>query len=187
MNREQLGIRLALLAFLTVLVQTAAFSQLRLFGASPELVPLVVASVALLTGATLGAITGFGAGLLLDFALYQTLGISSLVYVLVGHLAGRMGESTRDPSATGLPLAAGAMATAVATVAFSTMQFLLGVEAVVSFALVGQIISTILINTLIALPVYALVRRLLAPALPDTTRRRRRPGRPGLSPLQSTR
>jgi rod shape-determining protein MreD len=181
-NRAQLGIRLALLALILVLVQTAAFSQLQLFGATPDLVPLVVASVGLLAGTTAGATMGFGAGLLIDFALLQTLGISSLVYVMVGHFAGRLRESSRDPSQTGLPLVAGAMATAVAMLAFSTMQFLLGVEAAVSFDLVRQIVSTVLINTLLALPVHAVVRRWLSPALPDRSRRGRR-SRPGLSPL----
>lgn len=180
MNRPQLAVRLAILAVLLVLVQTAMFSQLQLFGASPDLVPLVVASVGLLAGTTAGATMGFGAGLLIDFALLQTLGISSLVYVMVGHYAGRLSEASRDPSQTGLPLLAGALATAVAMVVFSTMQFLLGVEAAISFELVRQILSTILINTLLALPVHALVRRMLAPALPD---RRRRRTRPGLSPL----
>jgi hypothetical protein len=39
---------------------------------------------------------------------------------------------------------------------------------------VRQIIATILVNTLIAVPVFALVGRMLAPALPDEPRRRRR-------------
>jgi hypothetical protein len=46
---------------------------------------------------------------------------------------------------------------------------------------------TILVNTLIALPVYALVRRIIRPALPDDPRRRRRRAYTtgGLSPLES--
>jgi hypothetical protein len=45
---------------------------------------------------------------------------------------------------------------------------------------------TVLVNTLIALPVYALVRRIVQPALPDDPRRRRRRAYTtgGLSPLQ---
>jgi hypothetical protein len=46
----------------------------------------------------------------------------------------------------------------------------------------------VLVNTLIALPVYAVVRRILRPALPDDPRRRRRRAYTtgGLSPLQSS-
>jgi len=70
---------------------------------------------------------------------------------------------------------------------------LTGVESPVSFELLVQIVSTVLINTLLALPMHALVRRVLAPALPDEPRRRRRPRgearagreRVGMSPLIS--
>ena len=178
----QLALRLGVIALVTVLVQTAALSQVSLLGASPDVAPLVVASVGLLAGAVAGALMGFGVGLLVDAALLQTLGITSLVYVLVGHFSGQMRDSARDPQASLLPLAAGALGTFVALTVFSLLQFLLGVEAPVSFELVRQIISTVLINTLIALPVHALVRRALGATVEERRRRRRR-SRPGLSPL----
>jgi hypothetical protein len=65
------------------------------------------------------------------------------------------------------------------------IQFLLGVDAPVSFLLLQQILLTVLVNTLITLPVYAFVRRIIRPALPDDPRRRRRRAYTtgGLSPL----
>ncbi len=181
----QLALRLALVALFAVLVQTAALSQLSLVGAVPDIAPLVVVSAALLVGPVNGALFGFGVGLLVDVALLQTLGVSSLVYVAVGWFAGRLRETLRDPQATLLPLAAGALFTLMALVMFSLIQFLLGVEAPVSVELLRQIVSTALLATLLALPVHAVVRRVLQPALPDQTRRRRRQSRPGLSPLIS--
>jgi rod shape-determining protein MreD len=178
----QLGFRLAVLALVVVLLQTAALSQVSLLGATPDIAPLVVASVGLLAGPVAGALMGFGVGLLTDVALLQTLGISSLVYVIVGHYSGLMRDNARDPQATLLPLAAGALGTFVALTVFSLLQFLLGVEAPVSFELVRQIISTVLINTLIALPIHAAVRRALGGTF-DERRKRRRRSRPGLSPL----
>lgn len=178
----QLGLRLALMALVVVLLQTSALSQVSLLGASPDIAPLVVASVGLLAGPVAGALMGFGVGLLTDVALLQTLGISSLVYVIVGHYSGLMRDNARDPQATLLPLAAGALGTFVALTVFSLLQFLLGVDAPISFELVRQIISTVLINTLIALPVHAAVRRALGTAF-DPRRKRRRRSRPGLSPL----
>jgi rod shape-determining protein MreD len=180
----QLTGRLVVLAIVAVLVQIALVSQISLFGATPDLVPLVVISVGMLAGPVAGAVMGFSMGLFVDFALLQTLGVSSLVLVVVGHFAGRLRETVRDPEATLLPLAAGAAGSAVALVMFSIMQFLLGVESPVSLELFRQILSTVLINTLLALPLHALVRRVLAPALggrgarPD---RRRRPS--PISPL----
>ncbi len=181
----QLSVRLAVLGVVAVLVQIALVSQISVFGATPDLAPLVVVSVGLLAGPIAGAGMGFSMGLFVDFALLQTLGVSSLVLVVVGHFAGRLRETVRDPEATLLPLAAGAAGSAVALVMFSIMQFLLGVESPVSLELFRQILSTVLINTLLALPLHALVRRVLGPALggrgsrPD--RRRRRPS--PISPL----
>ena len=183
----QLVARLAGLVLVVVLVQIAAISQLSFLGATPDVVPLVVISVGLLAGPVPGAVTGFSMGLFVDVALLQTLGVSSLVLVIVGHFAGRLRDTVRDPEATLLPLAAGALGTALALVVFSLIQFLLGVEAPVSLELFRQILATVLINTLLALPVHALVRRLLAPALGGAGRdprgRRRRRTNPGLSPL----
>ena len=183
--QTHLALRLAALSVVCVILQTSALSQLALFGATPDILPLVVVSIGLLAGPIPGAVSGFGIGLLADLALLQTLGVTSLVLIAVGWFAGRASEILRDPQATLVPLAAGAIGSLIALVSFSVIQFLLGVETPVSLELVRQIISTVLINTLLALPVHALIRRWLGPALPDQTRRRRRrrPPRPGMSPL----
>jgi rod shape-determining protein MreD len=182
----RLILRLALLALGTVVIQEAAVSQVSIFGISADLTPLMVMSVGLLAGSLTGAVMGFATGLLVDTVLVQTLGITSLLYIAIGYWAGRLRE-LRDPAHGLVPLAAGAAATAVAGVGMTLIQFLLGVDAPVSVLLFQQIFITILVNTLISLPVYAVVRRIIHPALPDDPRRRRRRAYTtgGLSPLQS--
>ena len=180
----QLILRLALLGVLVVLLQVSAITQIELFGTNADLVPLVIAAVGLLAGSVSGACFGFFVGLFLDLALVQTIGLSSLVYVIVGYWCGRFRE-LRDPQSALVPLAVGGAATAAATIGYSLMQFLLGVDAPVSFLLAREIIATVLLNAIIATPVYAIVRRMLAPALPEDPRRRRRRAYTtgGLSPL----
>lgn len=180
----KLIVRLVVLGLGTVLVQVAAVSQIELLGTNADLTPLVIAAVGLLCGSIAGASFGFAAGLFVDLALVQTVGLSSLVYVTVGYAAGRVRE-LRDPHAALVALAVGAGATAVATVGYSIMQFLLGVDAPVSFVLVREIFATIVLNALIALPIHAAVRRWLSPTLPEDPRRRRRRAYTtgGLSPL----
>ena len=182
--RSNLVLRLILLAFAAVVIQEAAISQITLFGVSADVMPLVVMSVGLLCGSMTGAVMGFGAGLLVDLLLVQTLGITSLLYLLIGYWSGRVRE-LRDPSHGLVPVAAGAAATAVAQIGMAMLQFLLGVNAPVSGLLVQQIFVTILINTLISLPVYAIVRRAISGTLPEDPRRRRRRRYTtgGLSPL----
>lgn len=180
----QFIVRMVLLGILVVIVQVAAVSQITLFGTNADILPLVVAAVGLLCGSITGAIFGFCVGLFVDTALVQTMGLSSLVYLAAGYWAGRLRE-LRDPQAAVIPMVVGAVATAITTIGFGLMNFLLGIDAPVSFLLLRQILATILLNALIALPVFAVVRRWLTPVLPEDPRRRRRRAYTtgGLSPL----
>jgi rod shape-determining protein MreD len=176
--------RLALLGLAASILQLTAASQVSIFGVPMDLSPLIVASVGFLGGSVPGAVFGFCFGLFADTALMQTLGVTSLVLTVVGYGAGRVRE-LRDPAHALVPVAVGAAATAVATIGFTIMQFLLGVDAPVSLLLLRQIVLTIVLNTLLALPVYLVARRVLGPLLPDDPRRRRRRAYTtgGLSPL----
>jgi rod shape-determining protein MreD len=176
--------RIAVLLVVVVFFQIGVVSEVPLFGVAVDLSPLVVAFVGLLCGSTLGATTGFAVGLLVDLALMQTLGVTSLILTLVGYWCGRLRE-LRDPQATLTPLLVGAAASAAATVGYSLMEFLLGVDAPVSLELLRQIVLGVAVNTVVALPMWVIVRRSLEPGLPDDPRRRRRRAYTtgGLSPL----
>jgi rod shape-determining protein MreD len=179
-----LPVRIAALAVVVVFFQIGVVSEVPVFGVNADLTPLTVAFVGLLCGSTLGAVTGFAVGLLVDLALVQTLGLTSLIFTVVGYWSGRLRE-LRDPQAALTPLLVGAAAAAAATVGYSLIEFLLGVDAPVSLELLRQIVLGVLVNTIVALPVWAIVRRTLAPELPDDPRRRRRRAYTtgGLSPL----
>jgi rod shape-determining protein MreD len=180
----KLAARLLALGIGGVVVQTATVSQLPIEGANADISPLLVMAVGLLCGSLAGGCFGFGVGLLVDIVSMQTLGVSSLVLLAIGYGAGRLREA-RDPEGTLVPLAVGAVATLSFSVGFALMQFLLGSDAPLSWALLRQILATLVINALIALPVYAFVRRSLLSNLPEDPRRRRRRAYTtgGLSPL----
>jgi rod shape-determining protein MreD len=179
--------RIAALTVAVVFFQIGVVSEVPVFGVTVDLSPLLVAFVGLLCGSTVGAATGFAVGLLVDLALVQTLGLTSLVFTLVGYWCGRLRE-LRDPQATLTPLLVGAAATAAALVGYSLMEFMLGVDAPVSLELLRQIVFGVVVNTIVALPMWVLVRRCLIGGLPDDPRRRRRRAYTtgGLSPLSRT-
>ncbi len=181
---RSLSWRLAVLGIVAVLVQIAAISQLKLFGANADITPLVVAAAGLLAGSLPGAAFGFAVGLFLDLALVQTVGMSSLIFLTIGYGAGRLRE-LRDPQGAVVPIVVGVAATVVAQLGFALMQFLLGHDVPMDIDLIWQIVLTVGINAVIAFPVYSLVRRWLLPALPEDPRRRRRRAYTtgGLSPL----
>lgn len=182
-NATSVG-RLLAIGLVGGILQLTTVSQVAIFGVPADLSPLLVAAVGLLCGSIAGASFGFGLGLFMDTLLAQTLGLTSLVLLAAGYAAGRLRE-LRDPAHALVPVAVGAAATAVAAIGFSVLQFLLGVDAPVSFLLVRQILMTVVLNTLLALPVYLACRRVLGPFLPDDPRRRRRRAYTtgGLSPL----
>ena len=176
--------RIALLVVAIVFFQTGVISELPVLGVSIDLSPLLVAFVGLLCGSMLGAITGFAVGLLVDLALVQTLGITSLIFTLTGYWSGRLREA-RDPQAALIPLLVGAAASGASLVGYSLMEFLLGVDAPVSLELLREIVLGVFVNAVVALPTWAVVRRSLEGGLPEDPRRRRRRAYTtgGLSPL----
>ena len=177
-------VRLALLGLLGGIFQLSAVSQITFFGVPADLTPLLVASAGFIAGLGHRRRLRLRLGLFIDISLFQTLGVSSLVFTAVGYGAGRIRE-LRDPAHGLVPVAVGAAATAVAAIIFTLLQFLLGVQAPVSLLLLREILLTVVLNTLLALPVYALMRRALLPFLPDDPRRRRRRAYTtgGLSPI----
>ena len=176
--------RLVAIGLVGGILQLTTVSQVAIFGVPADLSPLLVAAVGLLCGSIAGACFGFSLGLFMDTLLAQTLGVTSLVLLTAGYGAGRLRE-LRDPAHALVPVAIGAAATAFAALGFTVLQFLLGVDAPVSLLLVRQILMTIVLNTLLAMPVYLACRRVLARFLPDDPRRRRRRAYTtgGLSPL----
>ena len=170
----QIGIRLAGIVLLAVIVQVSFLSYLSILGAAPDALPVVIAVLGLLGGAVTGAVAGFATGLLADSLLLQTLGVSSLVLLSVGYLAGRYREQFEIDSAMAPALLIGGL-TLVATAGFVGLQLMLGVEAAVSLLVVREIVVKALLAFLLAFPLYPAIRFALRPALvleePPTRRR----------------
>ena len=127
--------------------------------ASVVLVALL--SISLLRGSIFGAVAGFGTGLLLDTATLGTLGVTSLLLTVAGFWIGRYGETTaRDR------FHAPFLSVAVVTVLFAfgqlLLQFMLGETAPAGLVADGVPLA-LLLNLILTLPVYALVRRLHPP------------------------
>ena len=180
-----LVVRIVVFGIVVGIVQVTFVSQFPVAGGTADLAPLAVMSIGLLCGGLVGASFGFGLGLFLDVSLLQTLGVTSLILVGIGYFAGRLRDGIADTESSLVPLLAGAAATVTMSVSYSIIQFLLDVSAPVSGVLLRQLLATLILNTLLALPVYAIARRWLSRSLPQQPRgRRRQPSSTALSPLQ---
>ena len=174
-------IRTGLLLLLAMVLQVSTFSQLDMLGGNADITVLVVAAIALYSGSVPGAIAGFSAGLLLDLALGANLGATSLVLTVVGYFVGRFME-IRDPAHGLIPLPVSLVASGAYVVGVAAVQFMLDIGATVSILAVREMVATILLNTILALPVFALVRRVIRPVLLyDPLERRRKRAAPQAS------
>ena len=167
-------LRLTVLVLTVVVLQLAVVGQVNVLDANADLLPLTALAIGLLAGPVAGATVGFLLGLVADMALLQTLGVTSLLLIGVGYLAGRYRE-LRDATHKMVPVIGGIVATLAYAAAFSLVQFLLGVESPVSSLVIREILIGVLINGLLAMPVFAAVRTFLRPDLIDDLRPRRRP------------
>ena len=159
-----INVRLGAIVLAAVLLQVAFFSYITIFGVAPDFVVVVIAVIGLLGGAVIGAVTGFAAGLLLDVALLETLGVSSLVLLFVGYLAGRYRESFEIDSMFAPAAVTGALAV-FASAGFTALQLTLEVDSAVSGSVIGDSIVKGFLAFLLAYPIYPLIRRALRPAL----------------------
>jgi len=162
----RIGLRIALIIIVAIVLQVSFFSYLTLFGTTPNIIPLVAVSLGLLGGAMTGAICGFILGFVLDSVLLATLGVSSLMLLAVGYLAGRYREGTEISNTLVPPLMIGALTMASAA-GFAVMQVMLGIDVQVSLLVLREIFVQGLLAFILAIPFYPLIRRALRPAIVD--------------------
>jgi len=147
------------LLFTAVLVQGSMLSAYAPLGGMTDLVLVTLVAVSLLRGSVFGATAGFGAGLLIDTANLGTLGFTSLLLTLAGFWIGRYGETTaRDRLHA--PFTSVAVVSVLYAFAAIALRFVLGTD-VPAGAVVSGLPATVLLNLVLTLPVYGLVRRLL--------------------------
>lgn len=149
--------RASAVVFVAAMLQAVIVSSLVIGGGAPDLLLIVVISVGLLRGSIPGAMYGFAGGLVVDLLTLDTLGITSLVLTLAGFWAGRYVETTGRGRRLA-PLVAVGVITVLAAAFAYVLHYMLGEEVVARQALVTSLVPTLVLNLLLALPVYALVR-----------------------------
>jgi rod shape-determining protein MreD len=151
----------AVLVFAASILQVTIFSDIEILGGTPDVVLLTLVAIALLRGSIYGAAAGFAAGLLVDTANLDTLGVTSLLLTLAGYWIGRYGETTgRDRGHA--PFVSVAVATVLVQFGALILHYMLGDSVSARRVLLEALPPKVALNLLLTLPVYALTRRLLA-------------------------
>lgn len=154
------GAKAAVLVFAAAILEVSVFSDVKILGGVPDLLLVTVVAVALLRGSIAGACAGFFAGLVLDTATLETLGLSSLLLTLIGYWVGRYGETTGHDR-THAPFLSVAVVTFLYALGGLALRFVLGEPAPARLVLLDSLFQGIALNLILTWPVYAVTRRLL--------------------------
>lgn len=112
-------LRLLAVVVLVLVVQTAVLSRARIGGVAPDAMLLLAVCAGIVGGPERGAVTGFVTGIAFDLFLITTpVGLSALVYALIGYGVGLVAEGTVR-SAWWIPVLTAGAASAVGSVAFA--------------------------------------------------------------------
>lgn len=153
-----------LLIVFAALVQVTIMPRIEIGSATPDVLVLVVSAIALLTGSISGAAHGFLAGVCVALFAALPLGPHALVGVLIGYAIGRVGEALVTDEHPMPPLLAGVFATLVMALGQPLVEFLVNPAVANVDGLLGEAILVTIISSVLALPIYLLVRRILIAA-----------------------
>jgi rod shape-determining protein MreD len=154
----------ALLLLFAAIAQVSFVNSFELAEGHADVVLLVLVGLGLLRGPIFGACAGFFAGLVLDTAILETLGLSSLLLTLAGYAAGRLGEATSShQNARARIVIAITLLTLAVEVGSLIVHVLLGESADVGTILGRVLLPTLALNLILSIPAYALCRRLFPP------------------------
>ena len=150
-------VRLVLLVVSLVVLQTTAFTHLRVFGAIPSLCLVATVAIALEEGPERAAVFGFLSGLFLDLFLSSPLGLSALSQATVGYGVGAFqGAMLRESKA--MPAFLSATAGLLGGAVFALVGAVAGEAGYLTGTSLRIIIIAAVYDGVVALPVFAFAR-----------------------------
>jgi rod shape-determining protein MreD len=155
------AVKIGVLLFVAAILQVAILAGAHIVGGTPDILLVTLVAVALLRGTTVGAAGGFFAGLLVDTANLELLGLTSLLLTVAGYWIGRYGETTGRERGHA-PFLSVAVVTFLYAVGALVVHFMLGQHAPAG-TVFRDVWPSIVLNLILTAPVYALTRRLLRP------------------------
>ena len=151
---------ITLLVIVGIVLQQTVLAQLTFLGVTPSLALIIVVSLAYLEGPRVGIVTGFFAGLFIDLQLLgPVVGVTALLYVLLGYSVGAMREYSLSESVWA-PVLTVTLVSAVSEFGYAGLSIILG-QRWVSLTYTAKLAGlVILYNTLLTPFVFPVVRRI---------------------------
>jgi rod shape-determining protein MreD len=156
--------RVAIVGALVVVamaLQSTLLSRLTLLGVIPQLVFIVVVSLAYTDGERVGVVVGFAGGLLQDLLLppQSILGLTALVYTFIGYTVGTL-HRYAPPDSVWTPVFTVGLASAVAEFSYALLSVIMG-KPWVSFGFTLRVVGlVVLYNTLLTPFLFPVTRKI---------------------------
>ncbi len=156
------ALRVAVVLVFLLEIQLHVVDGIQLWGRHPLILLLVPVAAAIEGDGTRAAIAGFIAGLVLDLYLESPLGLSALVFAIVGYGVASFergvirADRWLQPAVAGVASGAGVLGIGIATAIFGHPEYF-------RVSLIGSILVVGLANVIFAVPVVRLVRWALGP------------------------
>lgn len=150
-----------------VALQSTLLVKLTIAGVIPQLVLVVIVSLAYIEGPRVGAVTGFFGGLLVDLLIPQSIvGISCLVFTLVAYAVGTFRIYAPSDSVW-VPLVAVALSSVAAEAGYAGLAVILG-EPWVSIDYTVRVIGLVTLYDCLLTPLaYPFIRRVALRVRPE--------------------
>jgi rod shape-determining protein MreD len=158
----------AALVVVALALQSTLLARMTILGVIPQLVLVVVVSLAYTDGERVGVVTGFAGGLLQDLLLppQSILGLTALVYTGIGYLVGTL-HRYAPPDSVWTPVFAVAGASAIAELSYALLSVIMG-KPWVSFGFTMRVVGlVVLYNTLLTPFLFPLTRRIADRVRPE--------------------
>jgi rod shape-determining protein MreD len=145
------GLKVPFVVAVTFLVHETLLRGVFIDGVHPDLLLCLTVAAGAAAGAERGAIIGFTAGMLADLFLPTPLGLSALVYCLLGFLVGTLQDTVLPASRSFVPLT-GMAGSAAGVVGFAMVGSLIGVPNMVTSRLVAIVAVIAVVNAVASRP-----------------------------------
>jgi len=152
----------AIALLVAAILQVSLAPHLAVFGVVPDLIFLVVVTLALAEGPVAGGVSGFVGGLLFDLIGTSVVGPYALVFTLVGYAAGML---SANMFAEGwlLPVSVVAIASLTAELSYGVVLVVLGMSTTFWRDIITVMIPSALYHTVLAVLAYPWLARILRP------------------------
>ena len=141
---------------ISFLLQTTVFQWFKLAGTVPNILLILTVSYGFLKGRKAGLFVGIACGLLIDFMYGDLLGISAIIYMVIGYANGYIGKIFNKEDRI-VPIVLTGFSQFAYFILYYTFNFLLRGKVNIFFYFINIGLAEIVYTTLAAIVFYRLI------------------------------